>query len=409
MELENILSFKTNKIKDLIGSTFTEDQAMLLAIKLAEQGSSFVAPNPMVGAVVLDKKNKLLGFGYHKKYGSHHAEVNALKSIKDKNKLKLSKLFVTLEPCAHFGKTPSCAQMLAKAPVSVVIYGAKDPNPLVSGKGLAILKSAGIKVKKYRGKYLDKIENINEIFFTNIIKKRSFVSLKVASSLDGQIGLKNGESQWISSEVSRNHSNYLRGCHEATLIGVQTLLIDNPKLNIRHKFFNSNTNTKTKTQSKKNQIIILDPSGKSLDFLKKSNLLKHNDPDRVFVVVDKSNSKNKKLVSKYCNIINLKDIKSSKSPSKIICLKSLCEYLNSEFDISSIFVEGGAYTISEFLNQKLGDRLYSYIAPSVIGSKYGRSWSSGFSIKKLDNKISLSSISWQVLGPDILLSGRPNF
>ena len=165
----------------LKGQVLTEDQAMALAIQEAKKGAGFVSPNPLVGCVILDRDGKFLSKGYHQVFGGAHAEVNAVQGLTDEQ-LRGAKLFVTLEPCAHEGKTPSCAKMLAKKPIAQVIYGLVDPNPLVSGQGAAILKQAGIAAEVFPH-FQDELEEVCEVFLWNFRKQKVFISLKIDKTL----------------------------------------------------------------------------------------------------------------------------------------------------------------------------------------------------------------------------------
>ena len=225
------------------------DQAMQLAISEALKGAPFVSPNPKVGCVILDSQGELLSTGYHKKFGEAHAEIEALKNL-NPDQLKGAHLIVTLEPCAHEGKTPSCAKTLAKLPIKKVTFGLVDPNPLVAGQGAKILKEAGIEVEEYQGILKADLEEVCEEFLWNFRQKKVFVAVKIAQSLDGKIALLNGESKWITGPDSRQKVHELRAQYDAVLVGKNTILIDNPSLDIRHP----------KIQ-KENKVVVLDRSG----------------------------------------------------------------------------------------------------------------------------------------------------
>jgi diaminohydroxyphosphoribosylaminopyrimidine deaminase/5-amino-6-(5-phosphoribosylamino)uracil reductase len=188
----------------------TPNEAMKLAIEEAARGAGFVAPNPLVGCVILSRDGALIGRGHHERIGEGHAEVRALESVADVSQLNAAQVFVTLEPCAHQGRTPSCAEALAKLPIASVTYGLEDPNPLVAGKGAEILRAAGKTVQIFGGLKTE-LEEACEIFLMNMREKRAFVALKAAASLDGKIALPDGSSQWITGEESRAHVQSLRG------------------------------------------------------------------------------------------------------------------------------------------------------------------------------------------------------
>ena len=203
---------------------------MQRALDLAEMGRGHVSPNPMVGCVIVHN-DKIIGEGYHQKYGGPHAEVNAINSVTAPNLLPESTCYVTLEPCAHFGKTPPCADLLVAKKVKRVVIASMDTNPLVGGKGVQKLKDAGIEVST--GVLEQHARNLNRRFFTMIEKKRPYILLKWAQTADGFIARNNFDSKWISSEQSRMMVHQWRAEEDAILVGTNTALHDNPKLDVR--------------------------------------------------------------------------------------------------------------------------------------------------------------------------------
>ncbi len=358
----------------------TNDQAMALAISEAYKGAPHVSPNPLVGCVVLSSKNEFLASGYHHKYGDHHAEVDALNKLKPEQ-LKNAKIFVTLEPCAHEGKTPSCAKRIATLPIAEVIYGLTDPNPLVAGQGAAII-SAGITAREYQGPLKSDLEDLCEIFLKNFTEKKTFVAGKVAQSLDGQIALKTGESQWITTEASREYVHELRSWYDAVLVGRGTIEIDNPSLNIRHSRI-----------IKENKLIILDPTAKLIQKIKSGadyKFLKAHKSENILFAVNKKT-----------NDFNYQQIEFS----------DLQNLLNNLWvlNIKSIFIEGGAKTYSSFLTENLIDRLHVFTATAVIGSANGLSWTTDFSTNKLSQKKILRNIKTKIFDSDIYITGRLSY
>ena len=372
---------------------------MQLALEEAKKGLGWVEPGVPVGCVILDSDHQFLSSGYHKKYGSDHAEVDALKKIRDKNLLKGAHIFVTLEPCHHTGKTPPCSLELAKYPIRSLTYGAEEP--FTGKKGLNFLKEKGIEVIRNLD-FQKEMENLIAPFKFSFLNRKSFVSLKVASSLDGVVALKNGKSQWITGKPARNHVHFLRAIHSAVLIGVNTLLTDNSRLNIRVDPF----------KSKKNKVIILDPEGKSFSFLPKSRLLEVHSLEQIIVCCADNIKKNtlginqlpipllssshleKQEVSGDSHLINKK---------KIFSLSPLLKVLYQEEKIQSVLVEGGAFCWSEFLRQKAAQKLYLYMAPKIIGK--GLRWSKDFTIQKLSESRILNSTTFQPIGDDFLIEG----
>ena len=213
-----------------IESLEAEENYMKRAMDLAMRGKGKVSPNPLVGSVIVHE-GKIIGEGWHQEYGQAHAEVNAVNSVEDPSLLKESTVYVNLEPCAHHGKTPPCAEMLAEKQVAEVVISNTDPNPLVAGKGIEILKNAGIKVRS--GLMENEGEKLNRRFFKAISSSRPYVILKWAQTRDGFIARENYDSKWISDEHSRKLVHKWRAEEDAIMVGTNTALHDNPRLNVR--------------------------------------------------------------------------------------------------------------------------------------------------------------------------------
>ncbi len=358
---------------------------MTLAIEEGKKGAGFVSPNPQVGCVILDRGGALLSVGFHARLGEAHAEVNALKAIQDPRSLEGATVYVTLEPCAHEGRTPSCAKNLAKLPIASVVFGLIDPNPLVAGQGAEILRAAGKEVEQF-AELQEELEELSEIFFVNQKYDRPFVALKVASSLDGKIALADGSSQWITGESSREHVHHLRGCYDAVLAGAGTILKDDPRLNSRDPMF-----------SKKNQkVVVLDPEGSCVSRLRDSKLLQVRDPYQV-ILITKPGIQVQVPVNHVEMTLNYELGGEGRFP-----LSEVLACLQSE-NIYSIFVEGGASTYASFLNAKLVDRLYVFIAPKIIGE--GLSWTSNLAASK-SIQDSISRVQVRRFNQDTLFTGR---
>lgn len=356
---------------------------MQKALEEGGKGFGFVSPNPQVGCAVLNSKHELIATGFHEKYGGNHAEINAIKNLTTEQ-LTGAHVVVTLEPCAHVGQTPACAKTLSELPIESVTYGIKDPNPLVSGKGLEILEKAGKKVIHLES-FQERCEDLAEIFLWNQRHKKAFIALKMASSLDGQIALKSGESQWITGEKSRKYSHFLRAGYDAIVVGRNTLVVDDPMLNIRHPNF----------QGKTNKVVILDPEGKLLKNISHYQITQHHQKENIIFAL-----REEALVSTDYKIIHVKSLLTGS-----LDLDDLARKLYEE-KICSLYVEGGAQTYSEFLVQKAFQRLYLFQAPVIIGTKNGRSWSENFAVSKLTDKLMLKSLRSQKLGEDLFITGR---
>jgi diaminohydroxyphosphoribosylaminopyrimidine deaminase / 5-amino-6-(5-phosphoribosylamino)uracil reductase len=359
----------------------TPNEAMKLAIEEGKRGAGFVSPNPLVGCVILSRDGALIGKGHHARVGEAHAEIHALESVQDSTQLNGAQVFVTLEPCAHEGRTPSCAKALAKLPIASVTFGLEDPNPLVSGKGAEILRAAGKKCEPFGG-LAGELEDLAEIFLMSLREKRAFVALKAAASLDGKIALPDGSSQWITGEESRAHVHYLRGTYDAVLAGAGTFIKDNPRLNSRDLHF----------ATKSHKAILLDPEGISLPLLQGSALLEVRDAHEIIIIT------------------------TEKRQSDVPVKQIVAPLINGEFDlknvlaglavegISSILVEGGAFTYTSFMRQKVADRLYLFLAPKVLGE--GMNWSAGLKTDALQSAVHLERTSSVSFGADLLLSGK---
>lgn len=233
-----------------IGTKLTEDAAMFLALSVALRGVGNVSPNPLVGAVVLDRDRKFLAAGCHQQLGQAHAEVDALSQIDSSIDLSGASLFVTLEPCAHEGKTPSCAKMIAGLKLSKVVYGARDPNPLVDGQGVQILRAAGIEVE-LSSHWQSRCEWLMRVFMKNQRRNEIYIGLKVASTPSGVIAGDGTSRLWITGERARQMGHFLRLEYDAIIVGINTVLLDDPTLNVRHPVVQGRTPLR----------LILDPKG----------------------------------------------------------------------------------------------------------------------------------------------------
>jgi len=382
-----------------VGTAMTVTQAMKLAISEAGKGAPYTSPNPMVGSVVLDAQGKFLASGYHEIYGGPHAEVNAVKNLSE-DELRGAHVIVTLEPCAHEGKTPSCAKMLAKLPVKKVTFGLIDPNPLVAGQGAKILEAAGIEAVLYADpdKAVDAevkqaLEEACEAFLWNFRQKKVFVSLKMASSLDGQVALKNGESQWITGPEAREQVHYLRSCYDAILVGKGTIQFDNPSLNIRHP----------KIQ-KANKVIVIDGEADLLKNFSDLKLAQVHKRENIFWCVAEELKED-----------ILKTVIAMTIPPQIIFCKTkvggdldLSDLLAQVYKLGmrSVMVEGGAFTASSFVKESLINRLYLFQAPHLMGAGGSKSWTESLRIDEMKNRITLQNPKYKICGNDIMITGR---
>jgi diaminohydroxyphosphoribosylaminopyrimidine deaminase/5-amino-6-(5-phosphoribosylamino)uracil reductase len=380
------------------GTKLSTEQAMLLALSEASKGASFVSPNPMVGAVLLDQQGGFISSGYHQFYGGAHAEVNALQGLRDED-FAGGHLIVTLEPCAHDGKTPSCARAIAKLPLHKVTYGIIDPNPLVAGQGVKIMSDAGIIAEQFSANNKEiadqiriQLEEVCEAFLWNFRHKKVFVALKMASSLDGQVALKSGESQWITGPESREYVHFLRSCYDAVLVGKGTISFDNPSLNIRHPNID-----------KKNKVIVIDTEAELLNTCSELNLFQSHEAHNIFWCIAeefKSEIEQKNPSSKLGpNIIYVKT-----NIGGHLDLENLLEQIY-EVGIRSVMIEGGALTASSFILGELVNRIYVFQAPIILGAGGAKSWTESLRIEKMKDKIQIKNPRYKTFGNDFMITG----
>jgi len=350
---------------------------MQRALFLARKGEGTVSPNPLVGAVIV-KGKKVIAEGYHKKCGWPHAEIEAIRKAKPKD-LKGATLYINLEPCCHFGKTPPCVDEIIRRKFRKVIIAVKDPNPKVNGKSIKKLKQAGIKVSLGSGE--KEALRLNEIFFKNMQQSLPFVVVKVAQSLDGKIATATGQSKWITSEKSRQVAKSLRDKYDAVLVGVNTIVKDNPSLKgLKRTPFK----------------IVIDPN---LRIPRQTFVLK-NHPEKLIVITSLSNKKKAQKISKAVKLIFLKKEKSGQFPIRSI-LKALYHS-----GIMSVFVEGGAETIGRFFDAKAVDRVFIFIAPKIIGGRNALASVGGKGVLSISSAISLRDVKIEKIGSDFLISGK---
>lgn len=315
---------------------------MLNALKLAELGKGRVSPNPLVGAVIV-KDNKIIGQGYHEIYGGPHAEVNAINNCKESP--KGATIYVSLEPCSHFGKTPPCADMIINSGVEKVVIAMEDPNPLVAGNGIKKLQNAGISVNV--GICQPQAQKLNRSFIKYITTKMPFVISKYAMSLDGKIATSTYDSKWITQEETRNYSHsLLRSNVDAILVGIGTVLHDNPLLTNR-------------SSGKSPLRVVVDTNGLiPLD----SNIIK--DTSVKTIIYSKSMDQAKKnMIEKQSHQVVIDN-----SPDSLISLDFVLSDLGSK-KISSLLVEGGSEVNSSFWSNNLVDQFYIFIGNTIIGGK----------------------------------------
>lgn len=353
----------------------TAEKFMREALRIARNAEGRTSPNPMVGAVIV-KDGRIIAEGWHRKAGTPHAEIHALNMAGDL--AKNSEMYVTLEPCSHFGRTPPCANKIVEAGIKKVFVAMKDPNPLVAGRGIEILKSAGIEVEV--GILEEEARRLNEVFLKYITKKMPFVTAKFACSLDGKIATVTGESQWISCEESRNFVHKLRDVNDGIMIGVGTVLADNPSLTAR-------------IAGGKNPVrIVADSLARTpLD----SKIL--NDGQAKTIIAVSSNAPAKKISA--LKNIGAEIIIAGESQ---VDLKILMQELASR-EISSVLLEGGGTLNFSMFRAGLIDKVFAFVAPKIIGGKNSLTPVEGGGFEKLSDAVQLENLSAEKIGNDILI------
>lgn len=354
---------------------------MEIALDLARKGVGKVNPNPLVGAVIVND-GKIIGKGYHESYGKAHAEINAFKDAGAKL-LEGSTMYVTLEPCSHYGKTPPCVDQIIENRIKRVVIGMVDPNPLVSGKGVKKLQEAGIDVTV--GILEDECKKLNEVFIKYITKKKPFVVLKTAMSLDGKISTASGESKWITDKEARENVHTLRNELTAIMIGIDTVIIDNPELTCR-------------IPNGRNPIRIVVDSKLRIPY--DSKILETAKKFKTIIATTEKASKEKIHKLKDLGIIVIE----TKSKNEKVDLKDLMLKLGKQ-NIDSILLEGGSTLNYSALESGIVDKILVYIAPKIIGGIKSKTPVGGSGISNLKDAFKVRELSTSIIGKDILLQG----
>lgn len=358
-----------------------DEKYMRLAMQLAGNAIGRTSPNPLVGAVIV-KDNRVVGCGWHRKAGTPHAEVHALNQAGEL--AQGADVYVTLEPCAHYGKTPPCAKALVEAKVKNVYGGLLDVNPKVAGKGFKILEDAGIHVEY--GFLQDELRKQNEVFFKWIEHKKPFVVLKAAMTLDGKIATATGQSKWITNETSRAYGYKLRDIYDGIMVGINTVIEDNPMLTAR-------------VDGGKNPIRIVVDSSLKIDI--NANVVQDKSAKTIVATTDKADKdKILKLQAQNVDVIVV-----DKDENDKVDIEKLLNILGQQ-NICSILVEGGATLSGSFVAKKIVDKVYFFIAPKIIGGKEAKTPVAGTGILNLQEALTLKDIQIEKLEEDILIIGR---
>jgi diaminohydroxyphosphoribosylaminopyrimidine deaminase/5-amino-6-(5-phosphoribosylamino)uracil reductase len=397
----------------------SDTQFMRLALGLARRGYGTTSPNPMVGAVLV-KGGKIIGRGWTAPVGGPHAEIAALRDAQKRgHNPHGATLYVTLEPCCTHGLTPPCTEAIVAAGIKHVIVGTVDPNPKHAGKGFKILKRARIEVdwwgerpREPKGgssvvsphqKLADECARLNEAFNHWIVQRTPFVTVKAAMTLDGKIATASGESKWITGEKARAYGMRLRQGSDAILIGINTILADDPSLTARRK--ENIQHSTSNAQHPKLRRIVLDSMARTLSSAK---VVSDEHAALTTIVVSKRAPKKRVMaLAKRVSILIAPSARRrarSDAPYQID-LRWLLKKLGSE-NVTSLLVEGGGEVNASFLFGGFANRVAFFYAPKILGGRESRKGVAGDGVKSLDEMIQLSAVEWRKLGADLLLTAR---
>ena len=360
-------------------SISTDEGFMRRALRLARKGEGHVSPNPLVGAVIV-REGRIIAEGYHRRYGGNHAEIDALANATEP--VAGAIFYITLEPCSHYGKTPPCVDALIASHPGRVVVGTIDPNPLVSGRGIAALQSHGIETKT--GVLEEACRRQNEIFFKYIRTGVPFVTLKFALTLDGRIATSTGHSRWISSPPSLRFAHRLRRAHDAILVGAGTVLKDDPELTCRL------------VRGKNPLRIVVDSH---LRTSPDASVFDVRRAPTIVATTRKAPGERRRLFEqKGIEVLELREDERGR-----VDLHGLLDLLGQR-KIASLLVEGGAGVNTAFLKESLVDRLIAVLAPKIVGTGINAVGELG--IQRMENALRLSFERITRRGDDLIIEGR---
>lgn len=351
---------------------------MARALELARRGIGHTRPNPMVGAVLV-KHGQIIGEGWHQQYGGAHAEVNAFASCKEDP--EGATLYVTLEPCSHYGKTPPCAELIIRKKVARVVTAMVDPNPLVAGRGIEKLRQAGISVSV--GLMEEECRQLNEVFLKFVTEKQPFVLYKAAMSLDGKTACFTGDSQWISSEVSRTEVHQMRAQYAGIMTGIGTILADDPRLTAR-------------VDGAEDPVRIIADS--QLRIPLKAKVL-HESGRTILLTTSQASEEKKKEVQALGAEIIVAD-----GPHNKVDLKQAMTHL-ALMGIDGILLEGGSTLAEAALETGIVDKICFYVAPLLIGGKAAPSPVGGIGAAHLPEAVRIKNTTVERCGADFKITG----
>jgi diaminohydroxyphosphoribosylaminopyrimidine deaminase/5-amino-6-(5-phosphoribosylamino)uracil reductase len=364
-----------------------DQQHMRKALRLARKVTGATSPNPLVGAVLV-KDGKVIGRGYHHRAGQPHAEIEALRDAQKRGANTYgATIYVTLEPCCTHGRTPPCSDAIIKAGIKRVVVAATDPNPAHAGRAFKLLRAAGIEVTE--GILAAEATELNRVFNHWIIHRTPLITLKAAMTLDGKTATANGESKWITSEAARQFAMKLRAEHDAILVGVNTIIADDPSLTIRF--------AKGQAPDKLHGFrrIILDPQAHTPLTAK---VITDDQKHLTTIVVSKTApAKRVAALAKHVRVLTAPVTASG------LNLRWLLKKLGQE-EVTSLLVEGGGETVARFVEKRLAHRIAFFYAPKVLGGRTARKGVAGTGATKWAEVLKLKNFQWRKLSPDLLLT-----
>lgn len=367
-----------------------EEKYMRRAIELAKKGSGHVNQNPLVGAVIV-RDGEIIGEGYHECYGQLHAERNAIANAKKRgNSLEGSTIYVTLEPCCHYGKTPPCTEAIIEEKIARVVVGSDDPNPLVSGKGFQMLREKGIEVIPHFLK--EECDAMNHVFFHYIRTGTPYVAMKYAMTMDGKIACYTGDSKWVTGEESRAHVQTLRNHYKGIMAGIGTVLADDPMLNCR-------------IEGGRDPIRIIADSHLRIPIDSQLVRTAGQQPLIVACLPDADEEKAAQLQEKGVEVLRIPGVTTAditEEQKEVISLPVLMKELGAR-KIDGILLEGGGQLNESALQAGIVDRIYCYIAPKIFGGAQAKTPVEGQGLTRAADAWQFNRIGMQEFGQDILL------
>ncbi|MGO9201040.1 MAG: bifunctional diaminohydroxyphosphoribosylaminopyrimidine deaminase/5-amino-6-(5-phosphoribosylamino)uracil reductase RibD [Limisphaerales bacterium] len=378
----------------------TDPDYMRLALRLARRGYGATSPNPMVGAVLV-KAGRVIGRGWHRRAGGPHAEIEALGDAQRRNhRVRGATLYVTLEPCCTQGRTPPCTEAIIAARLSKVVAGATDPNPLHAGRGFALLRKAGLAVA--HGVLAEPCQRLNLAFNHWIVGRTPLVTVKAAMTLDGKIATASGESKWITGEPARNYAMKLRQGADAILVGINTILADDPSLTVR-----AGQSRRPEAGGHRLRRIVLDSMARTPLGAKVAS----DDPGTLTTIVVGESAPTRRVaaLAARVNVLVAPPAQAARRQagpgSQRVDLPWLMKKLGAD-NVTSLLVEGGGEVNAAFLFQGLAQRIVFFYAPKVLGGRGSRPAVAGIGALAMDQTLNLSQVQWRRLGPDWLLAAR---